>query len=116
MTPGEGTSWSADIPCAKTGDLLVSYDLVEGGDTQHFEVPLGGLVLIDPAGVVYDKAAFDEAKATGKSDDAARSDAAIEGATVRLQRRVDGEWRNVLSGDPGITPNVNPQVPGENGW
>ncbi len=46
---------------------------------------------------------------------AAEARAAIEGATVRLERKIDGEFRDVLSGDPGISPNENPQVTGENG-
>jgi len=69
----------------------------------------------DPAGVVYDKAQYDGAKAAGSSDAEARAAAAIEGATVRLERKIDGEFRDVLSGDPGISPNENPQVTGENG-
>ena len=41
----------------------------------------------DPAGVVYDRAAYDAARAKGKSDADARRDAAVAGVTVVLQQR-----------------------------
>lgn len=113
--PGAKSSWSATITCAATGDLFVEYDLTEDGTTIPVRIPIGGLVLIDPQGVVHDKAQYDAAIASGKTPEEARSAAAITGATVRLQRRVNGQWANVLSGDPGIAPNVNPQVTGSNG-
>lgn len=103
------------IECVLRSNMWVRYILEEGGDSQEFIVPIGGLVLIDPQGVVYDADAYDAAVARGLSPDAARAAAAIRGATVRLQREVQGEFRNVLSGDPGIAPNVNPQITGTDG-
>ncbi len=87
------------------------FTITENGDTQTFVIPIGGLLLIDPQGVVYDRVAYDQAIAAGRTPEEARAQAAITGATVRLQRRnPDGGFANVLSGDPGITPNINPQV------
>ena len=97
------------------GPILVQYTLTEEGVSQTFLIPIGGLTLIDPAGVVYDKAEYDAAVAGGATADAARAAAAIQGAKVRLQRKTDGVWSNVLSGDPGISPNVNPETTGEDG-
>jgi hypothetical protein len=109
------STWSAEIDCVRAGDLTVEYDLSEEGTTQQVSVPLGGIVLIDPQGVVYDQQTYDAQITQGKTEEQARSAAAISGARVVLQRKVDGEWRRVLSGDPGISPNVNPQITGANG-
>jgi hypothetical protein len=107
--PADGV-WNATIDCVKTGELFVEYTLTEGSDAQRFLIPIGGLVLIDPQGVVYDKAVYDAAVAGGASAAAARAQAAIPGATVRLQRKAGDAFTNVLSGDPGILPKVNPQI------
>jgi hypothetical protein len=108
--------YSYEIPCIRTMELLVSYRLTEDGASEDFVVPIGGLVLVDPAGVIYDRATFEASKAGGASDEAARAAAAIKGATVRLQRKVNNTFINVLSGDPGIKPKINPQVTGPDGW
>jgi hypothetical protein len=109
-----GNSYSFDVPCVVNGQMWVEFTLTEGA-SQVFRIPIGGLALIDPQGVVYDGARFDQAIAAGQSAEQARASAAISGATVRLQRLVSGAFVNVLSGDPGITPNVNPQTTGANG-
>lgn len=110
MTHGTGDEWKAHIDCVMAGDLTVEWDFTENGTTTHLSRPLGGIVLIDPQGVVYDKDQYDAAVSAGKTPDEARSIAAIEGATVELQRNTGGTWTKVPSGDPGISPNVNPQV------
>jgi hypothetical protein len=115
MSEGPPGIWNATIDCAGNYDLAVQYTLTEGGESESFIVPIGGIALIDPAGIVYDQAKFDAAKAAGQSDEQARAGAAIQGATVRLQRKVGDTFKNVLSGDPGISPNVNPEVTGANG-
>lgn len=115
MTQGQGNSWTGQIGCVTSGPLSVEYDLTEGGTTQHFVVPLGGVVLIDPQGVVYDAVKYDAAVAAGKTPKEARTEAAISGATVTLQRKVSGQFVKVLSGDPGISPNVNPEITGTDG-
>ncbi len=100
------------------GALQLEYDATEEGVTQHFIVMVGEVVLIDPQGVVYDQQKFNEAKGASKSDEQARAAAAISGATVRLQRESppgSGVFVNVLSADPGIAPNVNPQVTASDG-
>ncbi|HEX5929823.1 MAG TPA: hypothetical protein VFY48_10560 [Solirubrobacterales bacterium] len=115
-----GDVWEAAF-CIKPGEdgtLQLEYDATEEGVTQHFIVMVGEVVLIDPQGVVYDQQQFNEAKAAGKSDEQARAAAAITGATVRLQRETppgSGLFINVLSADPGIAPNVNPQITGTDG-
>lgn len=110
MTHGSNDSWSAHIDCVKAGALSVKWNFTENGSTTALSKPLGGIVLIDPQGVVYDKDRYDAAVAAGKSPQDARAGAAIEGATVELQRFSSGEWKKVVSGDPGISPNVNPQT------
>jgi hypothetical protein len=108
--------WHARIDCVESGDLAVQYTLTEDGQSETFIVPIGGIALIDPAGVIYDQRRYDAAVGAGASPDQARAANAIEGATVRLQRKGgDGAFRNVLSGDPGISPHVNPEVTGANG-
>lgn len=108
--------WTAtNVPCEEA-DLAVQYTLTEGGSAETFIVPLGGILLIDPQGVVYELARYDAAILTGKSPEQARAEAAITGATVELQRQgSDSIFRKVLSGDPGIAPNVNPQTTGADG-
>jgi PASTA domain-containing protein len=115
MTEGPPGIWTATTSCEE-GDLAVQYTLTEGGEAETFLVPVGGIALIDPQGVIYELAKYEIAIAAGKTPDQARAEAAISGAIVRLQRKgADGVFRNVLSGDPGITPNVNPQTTGANG-
>jgi uncharacterized membrane protein YgcG len=116
---GSTNTWSAEIDCVENGNLYVSYTLTEGTDSQNFLIPIGGLTLVDPAGVVYDQAQFDAAVAAGSSADDARTASAISGASVRLQRKPLDVFQNVLAGDPGISPNVNPQttaVDGRYAW
>lgn len=115
-----GNIWEAELCIEPFGDglLQLEYDATEEGVTQHFIVTVGQIVLIDPQGVVYDLQQFNQAKAAGKSDEQARAIAAIAGASARLQREVppdSDEFINVLSADPGIAPNVNPQVTGTDG-
>ena len=109
--------WRAEIPCVADADLAVQYTLTEDGESETFIVSIGGIALIDPAGVVYDQARYDAAVAAGQSPDQARSGAAIAGAVVRLQRKqADGSFKNILSGDPGIsTSGLNPEITAANG-
>ncbi len=107
--------WRAHIPCVSNGFLSVGYTLTEGSVSQDFIIPLGGVTLIDPQGVIYDKQTYNNLLAQGKSETDARNGAALTGATVTLQRSVGGEFVNVLSGDPGISPNINPEVTGADG-
>ena len=123
---GKAGHWSAKIDCIEPAELLVEYDLpAAGGGTDRIgPVPVGGIELIDPQGVVYDQARYQKALETagvteGTASDAqrttARGAAAISGAKVVLQRLVDGEWRTVNANDPGISPNENPQTTGSDG-
>ena len=114
---GDGT-WTAHLDCAVAGTLKVEYTIkAADGSEQAFEIPVGKIVLIDPQGVVYDRAAYEAHRAAhpAASEDEARAATAIEGATVHLQRFVGGNWADVNASDPGIDPNVNPQVTGANG-
>lgn len=110
-----GAVYAFTVPCLVSGDMWLQFTLTEGAATQTFRVPIGGLQLIDPQGVVYDGARYDAAIAAGSTPAQARVAAAIAGATARLQRLTPGGFVNVLSGDPGITPNVNPQTTGASG-
>lgn len=110
-----GNSYSFVVKCVVNGEMWVEFQLAEGGPAQTFRIPVGGLALIDPQGVVYDGRLYDEAVARGQSPEQARATAAIKGATVHLQRLVNGSFLNVLSGDPGIIPHVNPQTTAANG-
>lgn len=105
-----GNNWRATIDCIEEGQLNVEFDLTEGSVTQHFSTPVGGITLTDPAGVIYDQERYNQQRAKGASPEVARTRSAIAGATVSLQRQVDGSFQTVLSGDPGISPNVNPQI------
>jgi hypothetical protein len=110
-----GNTYSFVVECVVNGQMWVTFTLTENAVSQVFRIPIGGLALIDPQGVVYDGDAYDAAVAAGQTAEQARATAAITGATVRLQRLVGGTFVNVLSGDPGITPNINPQTTGTNG-
>ena len=117
MEPSEtdGSTYTFVLDCIRTGDLFVRYTVQENGNAQTFTVPIGGIVLIDPQGVVYDADIYDERVAAGDSPEQARTAAAIEGAIVTLQRKVGDDFVTVLSGDPGISPHVNPQPTGADG-
>lgn len=110
-----GNSFTFVVPCVVNGEMWIEFQLAEGGPPQTFRIPVGGLALIDPQGVVYDGARYDQAIASGQSPEQARATAAIKGATVRLQRLVNGSFLSVLSGDPGILPKINPQITRANG-
>lgn len=110
-----GSDWSATISIPASGSLFLIYTITEGATSQQFIVPYGGVTLIDPQGIVYDQAAYNTLVSFGVSADQARQASALSGATVTLQRQVSGIWGNVLSGDPGISPHVNPQLTGANG-
>lgn len=110
-----GNVYGFTIPCVVNGEMWLEFTLTEGPDTETFRVPIGGLQLIDPQGVVHDGARYDAAIAAGSTPEEARAAAAIAGATVRLQRQTASGFVNVLSGDPGITPNVNPQTTSASG-
>ena len=114
-TASTGGKYTFVLDCIRTGDLYLRYTLTEGGDSATYTVPIGGIVLIDPQGVVYDAHAYDARIAAGDTPEQARAAAAIEGATVTLQRKVGDDFVTVLSGDPGITPHVNPQTIGADG-
>lgn len=111
--------------CARPGNLFVLYNVTVGTSTQSFSVPLGTVTLIDPQGVVYDQAKFasklgelgsaadcaeDAGSKCATDKTAARAFAAISGATVVLQRSGASGFTTVLEADPGISPNVNPQI------
>lgn len=114
LVQGTGNTWvfpAGTFICARTGQLQIEYTATEGGDSETFTIPIGGITLIDPQGIVHDATVFAVWKLNGKSDAEARGRAAIGGATVFLQRKqLDGSFRNVLSADPGISPAINPQV------
>jgi hypothetical protein len=110
----DGT-WQATVDCAASGDLRVDWVYTDGDGSHPLSKPLGGITLIDPQGVVYDKRRYDIEVARGATPTEARSRAAIEGAVVTLQRYANGVWTKVPAGDPGISPNVNPQVTGADG-
>jgi hypothetical protein len=110
---GDGTWNVADGNpgvCVRPGVLYVAFTLTENGVSQDFITPIGGITLIDPQGTIYDQARYDAAIAAGSTGEQARALAAIGGATVTLQRKVGDGFVTVLSGDPGISPNVNPEV------
>jgi secreted trypsin-like serine protease len=96
--------------CVQKGTLYVVFTLTEGGVSQDFVVPLGGVTLIDPQGVVYDGERYEAEVAAGVSPEAALTDAALGGAAVTIERKVGTGFQVVLSGDPGISPNVNPEI------
>ena len=110
-----GNVYAFTVPCVVSGEMWLEFRFTEGGVSQLFTVPIGALQLTDPQGVVYDGARYDAAIADGSTPAQARSIAAIAGATASLQRETLGVFLSVLSGDPGIAPNVNPQTTGSNG-
>jgi hypothetical protein len=91
--------YKTTIDCVQAGQLYVDFDLKEGAQSQHFTVPIGGLSLIDPSGDALDSA----------------SGAPLSGVSVRLYRKNASGYDNVLSGDPGISPHVNPEITGADG-
>ena len=78
---GDGT-WTAHLDCAVAGTLKVEYTIkAADGSEQAFEIPVGKIVLIDPQGVVYDRAAYEAHRAAhpAASEDEARTATAIAG-------------------------------------
>ena len=117
MTNVGGNVWRGQltINAFEGGQLVIEYDATEGSQTEHYFIPVGGITLIDPQGVVYDKVQFVQARVNGASAATARANAAIAGAVATLQRQGTGGFLKVLSADPGIDPNVNPETTGANG-
>lgn len=110
-----GSDWTATISIPASGSLFLLYTITEGATSQQFVVPYGGVTLIDPQGVVFDQNAYNTLVGMGVSASQARQASALSGATVTLQREVAGTWNNVISGDPGISPHINPEVTGVDG-
>ena len=111
---------SFNLQCLHNASLILCYELKEGLlPIERFCVVLGGVGLWDPSGTVYDAAEYDGLVAAGCTPTKARSESAVGGAEVVLHRKHDGAFRRVLSGDPFITPNVNPfvtEADGRYGW
>ena len=104
------------IDCLRQTSIYVCYDLEELGlPIERFCVQLGGMGFWDPSGTVYDAPAAHALVAAGVAPAEARRQTAIEGASVILERRHEGAFRRVLSGDPFVTPNVNPMVTEKDG-
>ncbi|MCU0278686.1 MAG: carboxypeptidase-like regulatory domain-containing protein [Candidatus Nanopelagicales bacterium] len=116
---------AGQVLCAREGNLFLLYDVTAGTSTQSFSVPLGTVTLIDPQGVVYDQAKYagklselgsaadcieETASKCASDKTTARAFAAISGATATLQRAGSSGFTTVLEADPGIKPNVNPQI------
>ena len=74
-----GAVFAFTVPCLVSGDMWLQFTLTEGTETQTFRVPIGGLQLIDPQGVVYDGARYDVAIAAGSTPAQARAAAAHRG-------------------------------------
>jgi hypothetical protein len=116
-----GSTYRFVIPCLRETAMWLCYTLVEGDlIPERFCVLIGGLGLWDPQGVVFDAQRHARLVAAGTPEPVARAQSTITGARVVLQRRHPGdEWRQVLSGDPFISPNRNPQstdAGGRFGW
>lgn len=62
------------------------------------------------SGTVYDQKLYASLTEEGADPEAARCASALSGATVTLQRRVDGEFEAVAPDDRAISPNVNPEL------
>jgi hypothetical protein len=105
--PADGV-WSGTLECAADGDLTLEITTTAGTTA----IDVGQIVLIDPSGTIYDEQVL---QAVGGDPEHARCAAALGGATVRLQRRVDGEFVDVEAGDEGIRPSLNPQISAEDG-
>src|SRR5262245_56317779 len=96
--------------------MYLCYSLAEGNQpVEDFCVLLGGSGAYDPSGIIYDRTVLAERLACGDGEAEAMAAAAISGARVRLETLHAGVFRAVLSGDPGISPNVNPLVTGADG-
>jgi hypothetical protein len=111
--------WRATVPCLQTARLAIAYDVTDAAGVEHRNQNLGGLVVANAMGTVYDKATFDKLRAKGLTVAAAIAKAALGGADVQLLRRFSGTFLPVLSGDPGTVPHVNPQSTantGRFGW
>jgi hypothetical protein len=112
----DGTgNWAASVACLRSGRLRVEYDLVRGADVEHVLDPLGGLVAQNRFGVVYDRAAYLKLIAKKRSPVEALAASALKGATVRIERRLSGVFRPVLSADPGLLPRANPEITDKTG-
>ena len=104
-----GGTFQFVVECLRQTSLYVCYELEELGlPIERFCVLLGGLGFYDPSGIVYDADQADALVAQGTPVAQARRESAIDGARVVLMRRFEGAYRQVLSGDPFVTPNVNP--------
>ena len=118
MTNAGGGNWTAHIDCAVPGTMKVVYTVLEAnGNEVEFTRDVGTIALIDPQGIVHDRAGYDaalaaigktHATATDAERAAARDAAAIEGATVTLQRLVGGDWVDGVGERPGHRPERQP--------
>ncbi|HYH58381.1 MAG TPA: MBG domain-containing protein [Thermoleophilaceae bacterium] len=108
--PADGT-WSGTLECAADGRLTLEVDTPAGTT----KLDIGEIVLIDPSGTVYDEELFQAVSGDGATPEQARCAAALAGATVTIQRRVDGKFVDIAPGDPGARPSINPQLTAQDG-
>ena len=113
-------NFSFVLNCLHNASLVLCYELQEGNlPIERFCVVLGGVGLWDPSGRIYDATEYGGLVAAGCTPTEARAKSALTGAEVVLHRKHDGAFRRVLSGDPFVTPNVNPfvtEADGRYGW
>lgn len=118
--PPDGERWSFVLECLPTASFVLCYDLEEGDEpVARFCITLGRVGVYDPSGVIFDRTQFDTLRAGGCPAATARRATALTGASVLLERKTADGFRRVLSGDPFVTPNVNPYVTeagGRFGW
>jgi hypothetical protein len=101
--PADGV-WSGTVPCARDAELEVVATATDG-ETRG---AAGTIMLIDPSGTVYDHQLYSALTRKGVAPAAARCGSALAGATVTLERSVDGRFQTVETGDD-VRPSANPQ-------
>jgi Carboxypeptidase regulatory-like domain len=108
-TQQAGSEFTAreDFLCVQgSGQLFVTYD----DGTSHV-VPVARVASFDRAGRIYDRVKFDQLMNLPHADAAgARAGAAIGGASVRLQQRVNGQWEPMVASASGLDPALNPET------
>ena len=91
------------------------YTVDAGAGSTASTVPAGEVPFTDPAGTIYDRETFDNARNAGIGVTEARGIASIPGAMVRLQRPSCGTFKALFDGDRGITPGLATENTGRNG-
>ena len=112
----EPNLWRAEVFCPSSAYLTFGYEIDgAGGDREKQAINLGGIVVSEPRGIVYDTDIYRAELASGKSAEDAKNTAKVAGASVTIQFDGPAGFTDVAEDDPRTLPSTPTQLSGTDG-